>query len=179
MRAIAGLTLAVMIMAGVSQPALAADPIAFSTSTSESLPVYDTTAFDWTGFYAGVYGVGIHAPTPGLQYGLGAALGATAAFDAFVLGAEASVAALTGPSNVYGQVIARAGVLVTDDVLVYAAGGYGTSFGAPLGDHLVLGGGVELAVTDDVTLRGQYLHGFPLGANESMDQVTFGASFHF
>jgi len=36
-----------------------------------------------------------------------------------------------------------------------------------------------LAVTDNVSIEAQYLHGFPLEGGEATDQITFGANFHF
>jgi outer membrane immunogenic protein len=36
-----------------------------------------------------------------------------------------------------------------------------------------------MAVADDITLRAQYLHGFPITGGNPKDQVTVGAHFHF
>jgi outer membrane immunogenic protein len=70
-------------------------------------------------------------------------------------------------------------MVITEDVLLYAAAGYGNDLGAPVEDDFLLGGGVELAVTDNVSLRAQYLHGFPITGANPKDQVTLGAQFHF
>lgn len=146
-----------------------------------ALPVYDDPGFDWSGFYAGVYGVGQMSPSWGNQYGAGVNAGFNAQFDYFVLGGELAVHGLLegGTDTTYGQALARAGLVVTDDVMIYAAGGYGIDLGAPDEDDALLGGGVEFAVTDNVSLRAQYLHGFPLTGGNAKDQVSLGANFHF
>jgi len=42
-----------------------------------------------------------------------------------------------------------------------------------------LGGGLELAVSDSVSLDARYLHGLPLSGANPKDQLTIGANFHF
>lgn len=169
--------------AAIVSSASAADLISYPVSTEEALPIIDDVGFDWSGFYVGVYGVGQISAIGGNQYGLGLALGANAQLDMFVLGAEVSAHGLTEgnlpTTTSYGQVIAKAGVLVTDDILLYAAGGYGIDLGPPDESHALFGGGVEMAVSDNVSLNAQYLHGFPLTGGNPMDQVTIGAKFHF
>lgn len=164
--------------------ALAADLITVPTSTSPiEMPIYDDAGFDWSGFYAGVYGGAQNGTTSGTQYGLGVQAGVNAQFDFYLLGAEVAVHGLTGGTTAetsYGQILGRAGLVVSDDVLVYAAGGYGIDLGPPDEQDLLLGGGVELAVTDSISVEAQYLHGFPLnGGGTAKDQFTVGANFHF
>lgn len=162
--------------------AQAADAIALPVSNgAATLPVYDDAGFDWNGFYAGVYGLGQYSPAGGTQYGLGVNLGVNAQFDYVLVGAEVALHGVTGGNvdTVYGQVLGRAGVLAGEDVLVYAAAGYGIDMGLPAEDDVLLGGGIELAVSDNVSVRAQYLHGFPLSGGNPKDQVTLGANFHF
>src|SRR5690606_5924437 len=138
--------------------------------------------FDWSGFYAGVYGGAQNSAVGGTQYGLGVQAGVNAQFDFYLLGAEVAVHGLTGGSvgdTSYGQILGRAGLVVSDDVLVYAAGGYGIDLGPPDEQDVLLGGGVELAVTDTISVEAQYLHGFPLNGGSAKDQFTVGANFHF
>jgi outer membrane immunogenic protein len=159
----------------------AADPIELPVGTEAAVPVVEDTGFDWNGFYAGLYGVGTSSPAGGFQYGGGLALGANLQLDMFVLGAEVAYHGLAGgggPTS-YGQVIGKAGVLATDDIVVYAAAGYGFDFGVPVEDDVLLGGGVELAVAQDVSVRAQYLHGFPITGGNPKEQLTVGANFHF
>ena len=161
--------------------AMAADAITVPTTTPVEVPIYDESGFDWSGFYAGVYGVGQFSPVGGDQYGLGINAGVNAQFDFYLLGAEVAVQGLTGGvgETSYGQILGRAGLVVTDDVVVYAAGGYGLDLGAPDEDDVLLGGGVELSVTDSVSVEAQYLHGIPLSGDNEKNQFTLGASYHF
>ena len=173
---------ALMTIASVAG-ASAADAIAMPVDPSPvEMPVYDDTGFDWNGFYAGVYGVGQWGGLSGGQYGLGIDAGVNAQFDFFLIGGEVALHGLFGGATIdtaYGQILGRAGVVITDDVLLYAAAGYGVDLGLPAEDDLLLGGGVEVAVADDVTVRAQYLHGFPISGGNPKDQVTIGANFHF
>lgn len=161
--------------------AQAADLITYPVSTDATLAVVDDGGFDWNGFYAGLYGVGQLSPAWGTQYGLGINAGVNAQMDFFLVGAEVALHGLTGGSisTTYGQILGKAGVVITDDVLLYAAAGYGIDLGWPAEDDFLLGGGVELAVAQDVTLRAQYLHGFPISGGNAKDQFTIGANFHF
>jgi outer membrane immunogenic protein len=171
-------TLATALSAGT---ALAADMITVPTSTPVEMPVYEESGFDWNGFYAGVYGAAQNGATSGTQYGLGIQAGVNAQFDFYLLGAEVAVHGITGDvgETTYGQILGRAGLVVTDDVVVYGAGGYGIDLGAPDESDALLGGGVELAVTDSISVEAQYLHGFPLNGGNAKDQFTVGANFHF
>ena len=158
--------------------AAAADPITLPISESAAeVPVHDQ-GFDWNGFYAGVYGAGQFSPVGGSQYGAGFALGVNARFDFVLVGAEVAVHGLLGEMAT-GQVLAKGGVLATDDILIYAAVGFAGDLGAPGERDVLLGGGVEVAVADNVSLRAQYLHGFPLTGDTASEQVSLGANFHF
>lgn len=159
----------------------AADLITVPTSTPQAMPIYAEPGFDWSGFYAGIYGAGQHSTVADSQYGLGVQAGVNAQFDFYLLGAEVAVHGLTGGTGntSYGQILGRAGLVVTDDVVVYAAGGYGIDLGAPAEDDGLVGGGVEVAVNQNVSLQAQYLHGFPITGGNPKDQITLGANFHF
>lgn len=171
-------TLATALMSG---SAFAADLITVPTSTPVEMPVYEDAGFDWSGFYAGLYGGIQNSPVGDMQYGAGVMAGVNAQFDFYLLGAEVAVQGITGgnTNTSYGQILGRAGLVVSDNVVVYAAGGYGIDLGVPEEDDVLLGGGVELAVTDNVSVRAQYLHGFPLSGGNDKDQFTVGAAFHF
>lgn len=178
------MALTALVISAPTGSALAADLITVPTSSGAAeVPLYDDVGFDWTGFYAGVYGGVQHGATSGAQYGLGLRAGVNAQVDFYLLGAEVAVHGLTGGSETetsYGQILGRAGLVVSDNVLIYAAGGYGLDLGPPDEQDVLLGGGVELAVTDNVSLGAQYLHGFPLNdGGNAKDQFTVGANFHF
>lgn len=163
--------------------AVAADLITVPTSGPVEMPIYEEPGFDWSGFYAGVYGGAQNGATSGTQYGLGVQAGVNAQFDFYLLGAEVAVHGLTGGAvgdTTYGQILGRAGLVVSDNVAVYAAGGYGIDLGPPDEQDVLLGGGVEVAITDSISLDARYLHAFPLdGGGNAKDQFTVGANFHF
>jgi outer membrane immunogenic protein len=167
----------------LAAPSFAADPIAIAVSSDAELPVTSAASTDWTGFYAGIYGVNQIGTESGSQLGLGVDVGINAQFGMYLVGAELALHGLTdnegAGETTYGQILGRAGLLATDDVLVYGAGGYGLDLGAPDEQDVLLGGGVELSVSDDVSLRAQYLHAFPAQGENAKDQVTVGANFHF
>jgi outer membrane immunogenic protein len=177
---------AVIVLAGLMSlaaiaPAAAADPITIPMGTTP-VAIHDYPAgFDWSGFYAGVYGVARNEEGSDTAFGGALTLGANASFQFVLLGAEVSVQGLLadGDSTAYGQLLGRAGFFVTDDVMVYAAAGYGLDLGTPAEDEFLLGAGVEFAVTDDVSLRGQYLRGLPTDGGGASNQFSLGANFHF
>lgn len=169
-----------VLIAAVPVTARAADPLVVPLSTDAALPVTDTE-FDWHGFYAGVYGVTQSSPVGGMQYGLGVELGVNARFEFVLIGAEVAYHGLGGGagSTSYLQAVGRAGVMATDDLVVYAAGGVGIDLGPPAETDVLFGGGLEYALSDGWSLRGQYLYGVPLTGANPKEQVTVGANFHF
>lgn len=164
--------------------AFAADITVLATSAPGApgeMAVHDG-GFDWSGFYAGIYGVAQQDAVTDARFGLGIQAGVNAQFDFYLVGAEVAVHGLTDGGvgdGGYGQLLGRAGLVVSDDVLVYAAGGYGLNLGMPAQDAALLGGGVEISLTDSLSLDAQYLHGVPLSGGNANNQFTFGANFHF
>jgi outer membrane immunogenic protein len=163
--------------------AMGSNILTVSTSAApvSGLPVHDDSGFDWSGFYAEVFGTVQQRDESGTRYGLGIGAGVNVAFDFYLLGAEVTVQGLTGDvgETSYGQILGRAGLIVNDDVAVYAAGGYGIDLGVPDEEDYLIGAGVELSITDSVSLRAQYLHGFPAEGGNDSNQFTFGAAYHF
>ena len=183
MRIVKTIAVAALVTIVPAGAVMAADLITIPTSTQAELPIAEDVGFDWTGFYAGVHGAAQNGSASGLQYGLGVQAGVNAQFDFYLLGAEVAVTGLADNGTVgettYGQILARAGLVVSDNVAIYAAGGYGIDLGVPAEQDALLGGGVELAVTDSISVRAQYLHGFPVEGANTKDQFTVGASYHF
>lgn len=182
MNTIGTIGLAVVAAIAVTPAALAADAYApIPLSSGEALGIYDHADFDWNGFYGGLYGVAQTNPA-GWGYGAGLALGVNKQIDYFLLGAEVAVHGLTinTANRGYGQILARGGLVLTDELLAYGAVGYGLDFGPLNNQHILVGGGLEYAVTENVSLRGQYLYGIPAnGTSTPINQVTFGANWHF
>jgi outer membrane immunogenic protein len=174
-----GLALA---MAMTASAASAADLITYPTSTHEQVPVAPASAStDWRGFYAGIYGVGRSTGSQGTQYGGGIDLGINTTFNFVLVGAEVSVEGLTGGSGStsYAKAIGRGGILLGGNTLVYGAAGYGIDTGTPEENDILAGGGLEYALTNNVSIRAQYLHGFPATGANPKNEVTLGAQFHF
>jgi outer membrane immunogenic protein len=172
---------ALVALALGAQAANAADLISYPTSAAGDVPVAGSAPFNWNGFYAGVSAVYQHGAALGDQYGLGVDAGVSTTFNFVLAGAEVSVAGLGNGSGStgYAEILGRGGLLLTDNALLYGAVGYGLDTGPTGGGELLAGGGVELGLTDNVSLRAQYLHGFPAFGGTASDQVTLGAQFHF
>ncbi|HVW90976.1 MAG TPA: hypothetical protein VHB74_00060 [Devosia sp.] len=161
----------------------AADLISYSTSARGQVPVSDSAAkFDWDGFYAGVFGSYQRgAASGGERAGLGIDAGIDTTFNFVLAGAEVAVQGIGGPAGgtTYAQLTGRTGLLIGDSALLYGAAGYGLDTGPADESDLLAGGGIEYALSGDVSLRAQYLHGFPITGSNPKDQVTLGAQFHF
>lgn len=182
---------------------------------SQPAPVGFEPVNDWTGFYAGVFGsigaadfelfpAGI--PASFLSTGRGALGGVQVGYDyqidSFVLGAVADIALsgvegrasfgglleYTSRLHYLGTVRARAGFLPTDDLLVYAHGGfaYGRSTpslnggGGPTPGFVAtnrtgwtIGAGLEYAVTENISLQTEYAY-TDLGAPTVTDAAAPG-----
>lgn len=172
------IAIAIAVLAAVPTAGLAADERVDLALLDE--PIAAGT-FDWDGFYAGVYGV-TESDAGGLQGGVGVNLGINSRLEFVLVGAEIAVHGVTdgAASGVSAQAIGRVGVAATDEVVLFGAGGLGVDIGPAVGNTDVLvGGGVEFAVTDSVSLRGQYLREFDVGGANPADQISLGANFHF
>ncbi|WP_404404236.1 outer membrane protein [Pelagibacterium halotolerans] len=170
--------------------ALAADAITTPPPPVASAPVMmDDGGFDWDGFYAGASVGGIYnIDDSETSWTVGAQAGVNTTFDFFLVGAEVAIDGVFPPNNgdiyAYGSILGRGGVVITDEMLAYAAVGFGSDFDAAdgVGNHILAGGGLEFAVTDDVTLRGQYLYGWDQTndvPSTDIHKFTVGANFHF
>lgn len=174
------LMLAGVLLATTAGAATASDLIAVPMGSSEvAVPV--ATGFDWSGFYAGVYGVVQSSSARGTEVGAGIEAGVNAQFDFFLIGGEVALHGLTGDTidTAYGQVTGRGGVLVTDDLLAYASAGYGMELSGTGERDFLAGGGLEYAVSDDISINAEYLRGFDVEGGNPKDQISLGARFHF
>lgn len=168
--------------------AFAADAIGIPAPVIPPAPVVDMgSGFDWTGFYAGASLGAQHETAPGeTSWTLGAQAGVNSQFDFFLVGAEVAIEGVFDDPDTYayGSALARGGVLLTDELLAYGAIGYGSDFDAANGpgDHVLAGGGLEFAATENVSIRGQYLYGWEqsgaVGASD-VHKFQIGANYHF
>ncbi|MBU1305842.1 MAG: porin family protein [Alphaproteobacteria bacterium] len=186
------LSLGVAAAALLAGGAQAADLIVPSTP----VPIYEAAGFNWEGLYAGVNLGGVFTNANGLtnldinnsKLSIGAAAGVNfIVADPILLGLEVQGDYVF--QNVDGAgmflALARVGAVVTDSVLVYAAGGVGLTSKAGTTDSIyALGGGIEVAVTDAVSVRGEVL-GLGDFSNAAGDQffdgakATVGVFYHF
>ena len=180
-RSLAAVTVALLS----TNVAMAADLIIPTTPE----PIMESAGFSWDGLYAGAQFGGLFYPEPVPTYGsIGVHAGVNfVVADPVVIGVEASADYLNNGGPGAGQyfVNGRAGMLVSDAVLLYAIAGAGieTYLGTSYGVYQ-LGAGVELAVTEAITLRGQ-LTGMgyfdPAARVNLFDgaRATAGISYHF
>ncbi len=169
-------------LASFGSRAEAADLITYPTSTNQQMPVASPSpGVNWNGFYAGIFGASQSSPKGGAQYGGGVDLGVNATFNFVLVGGEIAVEGLGGGAGTtsYAQAIGRGGILVGDNTLLYGAAGYGIDTGTPEETDVLAGGGLEYALSNSVSVRAQYLHGFPVTGDNAKDQITLGAQFHF
>lgn len=192
MRNITKAAFAVILSTTAFGGALAADAIGLPPVVAPIAPVYDNGAFDWNGFYAGASVGGantVENTTTGAvnetNWAVGAQVGVNTQFDMFVLGAELAVEGIfANETTAYGSALVRGGVVVTDDLLAYATVGYGSDFGDAngAGEHILAGAGLEYAVTEAVSVRGQYLYGWEqtsVATKGDAHKFSIGANFHF
>jgi outer membrane immunogenic protein len=159
-------------------------------------PIYEAAGFDWEGLYIGARAGGqwtgsdasLYAGTPvNTTSGvLGAAVGVNfIPMDPILLGAEVTGDWIWNNTTSSGEFFAnlRAGAVVTDSVLIYAIGGVGTAHNGGVNTGVYqLGGGVEMAVTDAITVRGEVVGQGDFGGGDAFFEAakaTVGVYYHF
>jgi outer membrane immunogenic protein len=179
MRLMGKISIAVLIAAGPCG-AYAADQITLPLSSGNDVAVTGSE-FDWNGFYAGVYGVTRSSPLGGVQYGLGVDVGTNARFEMVLVGGEVALEAVTGGAGTTTtvQMLGKAGIALTDELVLYGLAGAGADMGAVPATDALVGGGLQMAIADNVSVEARYIHGFALTGANPKDQVTIGADFHF
>ena len=186
------LSLGVAAAALLAGGAQAADLIIPTTP----VPIYEAAGFDWEGLYAGVNLGGVFTNANGLtnldvsttQFSIGGAVGVNfIVADPILVGLEVQgdYVFQNGDDAGLFLALARVGAVVTDQVLVYAAGGIGVTSKSGVSEAVyALGGGIEVAVTDAVSVRGEVL-GLGDFSNAAGDGIfdgakaTVGVFYHF
>ncbi|MFD2646346.1 outer membrane protein [Devosia albogilva] len=158
-------------------------------------PIYEAAGFDWEGLYVGArvggqftgttaYALSPVSTTSGV---IGGVVGVNfIPMDPLLLGVEVTGDYIWNGTTSSGEFFAnlKAGAVVTDAALVYAIGGVGNNWtGAGSTSVYQLGAGVEFAVTDAVTVRGEVVgQGDFDGAADSFFEsakATVGVFYHF
>lgn len=174
------LALGAVSVALLSTSAFAADLIIPTTPQ----PIIESAGFSWDGFYAGVHAGGEFFPlaTTGVV-GVHAGVNFIVA-DPILLGVEATAEYVWSNIVDYSEyfINARLGAVVTDSAMVYALAGTGfAANGGATSNIYQLGGGVEFAVTDAVSVRAQIVGIAAYSSPDFFDaaKVTVGISYHF
>lgn len=145
-----------------------------------------TSSADWTGLYLGL-GATYRTVSPAPTYSDDVAsliLGANFQSGMFLVGLDGRVSYSYENDNAYQQwewgVRGRAGFVLGDAALVYAAVGYEDHLGSG-NTYYQFGVGAEFMVTDNVSLDLAYTHS--IGANSGntniLDDVTGSVLWHF
>jgi len=141
--------------------AQAADPV--TNYASDPSAAYTSSGFDWNGFYVGLNNAYVN--TGSAEWGIGGVAGLNVQDGAIVYGAEVEANGLVAGGVYTGSLFeatARAGYLVSDDVLVYGVAGGGLNKGTGVA---LVGAGMEFAVTQEVTLGAEYNYLFNSGGS--------------
>jgi outer membrane immunogenic protein len=152
-------------------PAAAADLIVDVPDVEEIVPA----GFDWEGGYIGGnvgYAISFGDPIVGAELGYNFLVS-----ESILLGIEGSgMLYADGSGDTEFFVRGKTGVAI-DNVAIYGLAGVGIfNFGLPLWD---IGAGVEVAVTDNVTLNGQVFLRGELGDVPDALFAQAGVRFHF
>jgi outer membrane immunogenic protein len=177
-------SLAVAAVALLSTTAAFAADLIIPTSPE---PIMESAGFSWEGLYAGVQAGGQFYPANSFGLvGVHAGVNFIVA-DPILVGVEGSAEWIFNNTGSFGEffINGRLGAVVTDQVLIYALAGTGievNNVGTTFGTYQ-LGGGVEFAVTDSISVRGQLVGvGFYNDGNANFfdgGKATVGVSYHF
>ena len=152
-------------------------------------PIYEEAGVGFEGLYVGVTGGAAFTQDDGFgTFGVVAGVN-FAVSDPIVAGLEVELSGIHLGDEFVNETIGNAavrgrlGVMMTDSAMVYALAGVGVLFSGDEDDDSVgygeIGAGVEFAVTESVSLRGElaYVRGFE--DDSSAGRATAGVLFHF
>ena len=141
-------------------------------------PIYESPLFNFEGLYVGATGGG--AFRAGAPYGtLGVVVGANfAVTDGIIAGVEFQGDTYwngAGYSAYDALALGRVGGFVSENAMVYGDLGAGVLNGTTV---YAFGGGVELAMTDQISVRGDLQGLGAFGAMPSVGKATVGLLWH-
>ena len=188
MRALRTLAIAAFAALAATATASATDLVDVVTPA----PMYATAddGFDWNGIYFGKYVFQYWSDLGAGNNGIGKALGVNLELgDYFLIGGEVRVEA-SFDNFVYEAfslgAVGRAGFILADNFLIYAVGGASyTDLGGGLNvTESIFGGGLEVALGDNVSLRGEISHRECIGGNVAClvggyNHGSVGVFWHF
>lgn len=141
-------------------------------------------AFNWNRFYLGAFaGAWVEVPPTGSNYFRAGIIGGRnfVVTERFVVSIEGTLG-FYDVSDPYLELYAnaRAGVLATDRIFVYALAGIGFESDLPIDPDyaMMLGGGVEFAVSNNLTFRADALFWRELGDVFDYLSLTAGVTWY-
>lgn len=166
-----------ILLAGAALAVLTASAAPAADLLTPVDPIYESPLFDFEGLYIGGSGGGAYAGG-GLFGTLGVVIGANfAVSDGIIAGVEFQGDTYwNGGFAAYDALaLGRIGGFVSDNAMIYGDLGAGVLNGAPA---YAFGGGVELAMNDQLSVRGD-LQGLGLfGGTPSVAKATVGLLWH-
>ena len=170
MRSLKLALLATAAVAALSSAAAAADLI---VDVPIEDPVIDNS-FSFDGAYIGAF---LQGQTNPATFGLGIDFGVNALMDNLLIGAEIEGTASLGP-HFSGQITGKVGGLVSDNAIIYAYSGIGSK--TPTSWYVPIGLGAEVAVADNVGIKGEVQYNWDLtAAGQNSVAAKVGLNFHF
>jgi len=171
MRSLKLALLATAAVAAFSSAAAAADLI---IDYPIEQPIIDNS-FSFDGAYIGAF---VQGQTTPAAFGLGVNLGVNALMDGLLIGGELSGYVGTNLDTASLQGTVKLGGAITDDAIVYAYSGLGTAH--PTSYYVPVGIGAEVAVADNVSIKGELQYNFDLTSQaENSVAARVGLNFHF
>jgi len=146
-------------------------------------PTYNSAAFDWNGFYAGLGVSGVIFPSANLGLAdIIAGVNVTSGKMLFGLKGRVGLWSDTIPQSGYAAgVDVRLGYLVTPDVVFYLSGGgvYLYHTGGLVTTYGTLGAGAEFAVANNVSFDVEYRHWIRTGGALTGNGLSASVLWHF
>ncbi len=174
------LFLSIAVSALAVTGALAHSPVV-APEPATPAPTYSSADFDWDGFYMGLGITGSALVVDGTTFKTGyldLIAGVNMTAGSLLFGLEGWVGGFSGDwSNGFGGgAQARLGVLASPEVLLYLSGGGYTD---TVDQYGTVGAGVELAVTDNVSVDFEYKYWAWSTSGMVGNSIGASANFHF
>jgi opacity protein-like surface antigen len=170
MRSLKLALLTTVALAAFASAAAAADLI---VDVPMEEPIIDNSFSSFDGAYIGAFIQGQTAPA---AFGIGGNFGVNALMDNLLIGGELSGYVGTGiTASVQGTV--KLGGLISDDAIIYGYTGLGSAH--PTSYYVPVGIGAEVAVAENVSVKGELQYNFDLTGDPGNVVGKVGLNFHF